>query len=797
MKKILLIIVLLTMGIQVFAQNSMLRYADRQFEELNYQEAAKVYSEAYGKKATYHSAQRAAQSYEQMRDYELAYKWRQIVTGHQEATTEDWKAYAIAAQRAGEMDKFYQLKKVLETKNVSLVAWENQNPNRLVEAKPLDSLNTGFADFGWAEDYRGNIYITSDRGEIGKGKKPIRIDGRNRFSRDAYGWTGRDFLTVYKVDQNFQVTEVQSPVPDTYHFADPFFLKQQPIVFYTVTREVKGVKKRVYDINPELYFSRIDSTGELVGYKAFPHNSFLDHAIITPFVDEENQRLYFASDMKGGHGGLDLYYVDFDENLKFGSPVNLGPVVNTAENERNPFLKDGHLYFSSEGHEGLGGLDIFKTSVEEDGFGEIENLGLPYNSPQDDYAYFYKEKGKAYFSSDRLGGKGLDDIYQVEEMYKRFLANLLDCNGNEVEEEFFFALQDKNLNSDVQTEQDRYAIYTAELNNESDYLVKIQREGYFAKVDSTVSTRGIEDEILERFYTMVRIPYRMPVFVDLIYYDLDKSEIRIEAKPALDKLAEMMKENDFLDLQVNSHTDVRASETYNLALSQKRAESVVEYLVKKGVSKSRITPEWHGKTKPVRDCGNGQPCSETDHQLNRRSELVLRAFPESGKDYDFPIDLAAADCDENTLLAAIQDRLQENGLLALPRVYFDFDKHTLRLPHKMELEKLALWMQQRRDFHLDLQGHTDIRGSEDYNKRLSERRAQVVFDYLKGRGVDENRMAFQWFGKTRPVVDCSQCTEEQHQANRRTEVRFSANPELAQEEELAKEKVTASSNYED
>ncbi|MBT0811999.1 OmpA family protein [Litoribacter ruber] len=789
MKKLLLIIVFFAMGVQVFAQNSMLRYADRQFEELNYREAAKVYSEAYRKKARYSTAQRAAQSFEQMRDYGLAYKWRQIAAGHPEASTEDWKAYAMAAQRAGEMDRYFELKKELEEKNVTLVSWENQNPNRLVEAKPLDTLNTGFADFGWAEDYRGNIYITSDRGEIGKGKRPIRIDGRNRFSRDAYGWTGRDFLTVYKVDQNFQVSEVQSPVPDTYHFSDPFFLKEQPIVFYTVTREVKGVKKREYDINPELYYSRIDSKGEMVGYEAFPYNSFLEHAIITPFVDEESKMLYFASNMKGGHGGLDLYYVEYDDDLKFGEPVNLGPAINTAENERNPFVKDGHLYFSSEGHEGLGGLDILKAAMLDDGFAEVENLGLPYNSPQDDYAYFHKEKGKAYFSSDRLGGKGLDDIYTVEEMYKRFLANLLDCDGNEVVEEFFFVLQDRKLKSDIHTDRDRIAKFTAELNHDSDYLVKIHREGYFSKIDSTIFTKDIEDEILERFYTMIRIPYRMPVFVDLIYYDLDKSEIRTEAKPALDKLAEMMNENDFLDLQVNSHTDVRASEAYNEKLSQKRAESVVDYLVEKGVSKSRITPEWHGKKKPVRDCGEGQPCSETDHQLNRRSELVLRAFPESGKDYDFPIDLAAADCDENTLLAAIQDRLQENGLLALPRVYFDFDKYTLRLPHKMELEKLALWMQQRRDFQLDLQGHTDIRGSEDYNKRLSERRAQVVFDYLKGRGVDENRMAFQWFGKTRPVVECSQCTEEQHQANRRTEVRFSSS-DLAQEE-LPKEKATA------
>lgn len=773
MKKIYYLIIVLVLNSSLstgaFAQNALLRYGERQYAMLNYEEAAEVYVKAYDRKPTYTSALMAARSFENIREYQLSYNWWRIASKFEEATVEDKKSFALAAQRIGNVEEYYQIKGQLGMADgADIETIKSLAAKKTAAIVPFDSLNSRFADYGVSIDNNGNKYITSDRGlqESGKGsKKLIRIDGRNRFKREEYGWTGRDFLSIYKVDDE-GIKEVNSPVPNTYHFSDPFFLKERPVVFYTVNREVKNVRKREFDINSEIYFSKVNEAGEFTDYRAFPFNSFMEYSMITPFVDEEAKRVYFASDMEGGFGGLDLYYVTYEDDFKFGEPVNLGPEVNTDGHERNPYKVGDKFYFSSTGHTGLGGLDVFKATLKQDQISNVTNMGAPYNSPQDDYAFSQLDGRKAVVSSDRLGGKGLDDIYLIEEMYRRFRARVLDCDGNLIQDEFIFSLENLDRMASVETQSGLEGDINADLEIESGYVVNISKKGYFSKKDTTLTTKGFDGELIEREYRLVKIPYDMPVFVDLMYYDLDKAEIRDDAKPTLNKLAEMMKSYEFLDLMVRSHTDARASNSYNDSLSNRRADAVVDYLKSHGIEKDRISAEWFGEEQLVNKCGDGMPCPETEHQLNRRSELILKAFTDKDKQYELPSEFMD-DCED--LIKTLQKQLSDVGL-EMPKVYFDFEKANLKADHKMALERLAVMMKSRDDFQLLLEGHTDLRGSEDYNKNLSERRAKVVLDYLLNRGVSRDRLTYQWFGKSRPVHNCIDCSEAQHQENRRTDI---------------------------
>src|SRR5690606_29805200 len=301
-----------------FGQKGKLGYADQQFELNSYMEAAKGYEVAFEKKATYRAAKGAALSYDKLAAYQDANKWWEKVVDFEEATSTDYSRYLSSLQQSGNVEELEAALKASSFPNAagnihldSLKGWY-ANP-RSVELISLE-LNSSAADYGIAFDPAGNKYFSSDRGAVSSsGKKSIRIDGANKFSTERNDMTGRDFIKIYKEGENKQVSTVSSVVPKTFHFADPHFVKGQPVVFYTLTRDLGKVKKkRNYTIHPELYFSTVNEQGQWVDFKAFPYNSALEHGVITPFVDEQEKKVYFASNRAGGLGGYDLYYVTYD-----------------------------------------------------------------------------------------------------------------------------------------------------------------------------------------------------------------------------------------------------------------------------------------------------------------------------------------------------------------------------------------------------------------------------------------------------------------------------------------------------
>jgi outer membrane protein OmpA-like peptidoglycan-associated protein len=774
MKKIftclLPIILLAFLSFPSLAQQGLLRYADRKAVEENYFEAGKGYAEAFAKKPSYRAAKGAAIANEKMRDYSRAYEWWKRVVAYGDAIQSDRLAYIAAANQAGKIEAVFDaLDSIGTSKPEALRNLNLDSLRRWYEAaggntgvRRLEKINGASADFGWTKAANGRVYFSSDRGGSGDRKRSgLRIDNGYRYYSKSSDWTGRNFLSIYSVDEAGKVLRFEPPVPDVFHASDPFPLTDENLIFYTVTRDIR--QSNDYEVHPEIFYSRLDASGNPVDFVGLPANAPLEYGLKSPFVDESQNRLYFSSNMPGGYGGYDLYVMEFDEGYKFGVPVNLGPLINTAGNEIDPFIRNGRFYFASDGHTGLGGLDIFVSDKRGNEFLGVKNMGLPYNSPQDDFGFFESADQAVVISSNRPGSTGLDDLFELETLGVDFRAQVVACDGTAVTGTLDVQMTEGSEKQTVAVQQGPAGELRATISADQEQEISIKKEGYFALEDKSLSSRGLSEGKLEKTYQLVKIPYRTAVYVDLVYYNLDQSEIREDAEAPLDKIAELLTSYSFLNIVVRSHTDARASNAYNEILSEKRADAVRDYLGKFGIARSRIQAEWLGETELTSNCGEGLPCSEENYQLDRRTELLLLAFPEVGKTYPVPPEMQGIDlCDVSNL------PLPEE----LPTIYFGFDEAELSLQDKMALERVALMLRNMLNRRLAITGHTDNRGSAAYNEALSERRALVVKNYLEGKGIASDRLVYEFFGKRKPVNDCDNvpCTQEMHRLNRRTEL---------------------------
>jgi outer membrane protein OmpA-like peptidoglycan-associated protein len=765
--------------LSVEAQNKSLRFAEDKFKYESYGFAIDELEKSYSKKEKYTTAQLIAESYQEIQNYDKSFEWWNKVIQFEESTKEDFYQYLISGMKSGEG---YVVEEILEGKNYTKndfpeidFEFMKQLYSRRSNIKliPFDSVNSTGSDYGIVKGMRGQKFFASDRGEvIPSEKKAIRLDAKNQFQgKEKYNFNDRQFFSVYRKDSAGQVSQLSRLSEKVFHFSDPYFVKEKNVLFYSVTKELNKVKKeRVITVFPELYYSTLGENGELLDSYAFPFNDSLHHGVISPFVDFTGKKLYFASNMQGGYGGYDLYYSAFDDDFNFETPVNLGPQVNTPGNERDPFLFSNKFYFSSDGHKGLGGFDIFSSDYSVDVIKNVQNMGIPFNSPTDDFSYRQFDSNQIFISSDRKGGQGMDDIYSIEELFKHLMIVVSDCEGEVITQSFLTNILDKTKGGNVQSRRGTNGNVYAELEPNSDFDITISKPGYFSLTDHSVTTKGMEEDTVKRNYQLIPIPYQLPVYVDIVYYDLDKFVIRPDAVPPLEKLADLMKRYSFLDLLVASHTDSRASDEYNIVLSNNRAKAVMDFLEKRDISPSRVRLEWFGEQALTNECGDGVNCADLEHQLNRRSEMILEAFPDPTKQYGIPEELKDINfCEPELLHDWLQDQINE-----IPTVYFDFDKSMLRSVHKKELERTAVMLKKLPKLNLSIEGHTDQRGDGTYNQQLSERRAEVVKTYLVERGIDSNRLESSWFGFTKPVHDCNSvtCTPAMHQLNRRTELRI-------------------------
>jgi len=624
----------------------VLKDADKQYELYNYAKAVDLYEQAYKKKESLHAAERLAAAYAYMNDYKQAESWYAIASKMSGSKPENILGYAKALQsnsKYSEAKVQYQAyidqkKDVTERqKDVwlsscdSAVKWM-KNPKK-VELINEKALNSTQSDWG-ATTYQGGVVFTSDRTNTGfesKESSPfLKFDGAKTPDKKIYGWTGNGYLKLYiKPSPKDSLALFPIKTGTKYHVGSATFTADGNTMYFTMTPipdDLEKVKNKPSTVNVEIYSSTKGADGKWGEPVAFPYNDVNKYSVGDPFISTSGTSLYFASNMPGGKGGTDIYVSLKTDAGEWGKPINLEE-INTTGNERSPvFDANNNLFFASDGYVGMGGLDVFRALRDGAGIGKIENMGYPFNSPKDDFGFSLNEKGGiAYLSSNRNNGLGNDDIYSIDQ--KMIIAfklegTVFDKKTNQPIPNALVTLAKVNGGT-VKTEADEDGNYQFNLAAETEYNVIGEKTNYRSDSEN-LATIGLKtSEVLKQDLHLEPVEINKAIRLENIYYDFDKWNIRPDAAVELDKLVKIMLDNPTIWIELGSHTDSRGKDAYNLSLSQKRAESAVQYIISRGVNKNRITAKGYGETQLLNKCANNVQCSDAEHQLNRRTEFKI------------------------------------------------------------------------------------------------------------------------------------------------------------------------------
>lgn len=453
----------------------------------------------------------------------------------------------------------------------------------------------------------------------------------NGFTGDAE-WTGRDYLDLYYVEKSDNggwkaAQRLEGDINSMYHEGPMSFSADGKKVYFTRNNFLNGKRGKGdgYINNLKLYSARIDDAGKWMDITELGMNSD-DYSVGHPALSPDGLKLYFISDMPGGHGGTDLYVCESKGADIWSAPKNLGPVINTAADEMFPYVSaKGVLYFSSNGHPGLGGLDIFQSSENGGNWTDPYNLRHPVNSPLDDFGLIADpDFREGFLSSNRGSNEGLDRIFS----FKRDDPQV-DLEGLVINKLTGKPIYDAIINMEINSvksmvfKSDIHGEFYTTLDLDTYYKFQGSKEGYFSG-SGEVSTKGQrKNKTYKVVIELDTLIIGKPIVLKDIYYDFDKWNIRPDAEPDLNHLVQVMVDNPLIRVELSSHTDSRGSDKYNAKLSQNRAQAAVDYIIAKGIAKDRIVAKGYGESRPVNKCTNKVKCTEEEHQANRRTEFKV------------------------------------------------------------------------------------------------------------------------------------------------------------------------------
>ncbi|WP_214227985.1 OmpA family protein [Pedobacter sp. B4-66] len=624
-------------------QPSLLKRADQLYAQYKYANAASIYLKlADTKKPKLTVLERLADCYQKMNDYEAAENWYARVVNFPDSKAENLINYGAVLKSNS---RYTEAKKVLKSyaektgdlKRVgneiagcdsALVWMANPTAHKI---KNEIQINSTLADFG-VFPIGDKIYYTAEpTQELLKWK-----DGR----------TGNPFLKIYTAnrlaDNGLSSKQIDKSVynDENYHVG-PIISNQKGNVFY-VTRtypgkageisKESGTKFRTNNL--ELYFYTANNGKYEV--TPFPYNDVKKYSVGHAALSQDEKTLYFVSDMPGGLGGTDIWYCELQSDGNWGKPQNSGPSINTSQNEMFPNVAaDGTLYYSSDGLPGMGGLDVFWTKGAKSNWSKPVNLRFPVNSPGDDFAFITnftnENEVMGYLSSNRKGGVGNDDIYSFSNIKPKMILALKGVTVNKKTGEILEAAtvtlyaNGRQILAKQSSKMD--GTFFFELTKGTDYTVLGQKEKFYSD-SATVSTKGLtkSDTLSVTLRLEPLFEIGKTIAIQNIHYDFDKDNIRKDAAKILDELVRTLRDNPTLEIELGSHTDSRGIDIYNLDLSQRRARSVVNYLVSRGISRTRLTAKGYGETQLLNRCGNGVKCSAAEHQANRRTEFKITKY---------------------------------------------------------------------------------------------------------------------------------------------------------------------------
>ena len=625
----ILSIALLT-SFHLVAQSNATKKADKHFNKFEFVDATEAYLKVVNKgKADAYVYGQLAESYYNVFNTVEAEKW-----------------FAKASEFSSDSEMIYKYAEMLkangnyEASNTQLAKFAALSPedhraiaftaNPKYLSKILNKenkfnlqnlpLNTNVSDFGGTlQD--GKLYITTARNS----------------SRKAYGWNDEPFLDIYTAtvtnEGSFEMpTRIAGAINTKYHEGTVSFSPDGNTLYFS--RE--SFYENVYEKDPETnykvsvlnLYKSTKKGGEWSEPKALSLNND-QYSVKNPSVSADGNTLYFASDKPGGYGDFDIYSAPIRKNGNVSKATNMGQIINTEGQEMFPHISETNtLYFSSNGHLGLGGLDVFFAELVDGNPGPVRNIGIPINSNSDDFAFnINEETGEGFVSSNREGGNGSDDIYALENLQPIcdvFLTvTVKDSTTGLIIEGASVSIQDaEGLVFGTKTSNAEGIVEYSIGCNEDTVLIGSKVE-YGSGTTAVAGTGDVEvsaDVLLTPINALI---VGNSVSLNPIYFDFDKSNITAQAAFELDKLVQLMTKYEALIISAESHTDSRGTDSYNLSLSDRRAKSTAQYVISKGIDASRISGSGKGETTPNVDCGGN--CTEDEHQLNRRSEFVIVA----------------------------------------------------------------------------------------------------------------------------------------------------------------------------
>ncbi|HEY0896592.1 MAG TPA: OmpA family protein, partial [Sphingobacteriaceae bacterium] len=426
------------------------------------------------------------------------------------------------------------------------------------------------------------------------------------------------------------------------HNGPAVFTASSDTVFFTRADRSTAERSKGVTISRKSVYYSVRSNGKWSEPEKLPFNASGSYSVQHPALSPDGRILYFASDMPGGMGGMDLYASMKQTDGTWGAPVNCGANVNSEQDDVFPYVrKDGHLFFASKGHIGMGGLDLFTATGAFNDFTPAENLKSPINSTRDDFGVLYLDEFSGYVSSNRNGGKGLDDIYRFTitppaESPERLARTFFAVDGQVTDKAsgapfpgIRVILVNKQTGAEQSGRSDENGRFRFDLEPEMDYLIRGDNERYFSRQEGQISTRGVsESTVFNVKFELERSQDQLLVRLNNIYYDFDKWNIRKDAFRELDRVVTFMNNLPDVKIELRAHTDSRGPAVYNQWLSQKRAESAMAYLKKHQVQAGRLSSVGLGESELLNRCADGSACSRKEHQLNRRTEFkVIKVEP--------------------------------------------------------------------------------------------------------------------------------------------------------------------------
>jgi outer membrane protein OmpA-like peptidoglycan-associated protein len=637
----LLMVLFSVVGNVLVAQDRLINKADEKYSDYSFSPAIDIYKRVLDK--GYTSADllmKLGNSYYFNAEYkEAAEIYKRLLSEYKEGVgPEYYFRYAQTLRSLGEYDlsknvmaEFSRITSADVRANLYIserdyLAEIEKNSGRYNIGK--FAYNSRYSDFA-PSFYGEGLLFSSDR-------------DTGNLARYRHTWNSKDFLDLYKVNADSvsenKVVKFGDGINTRYHESTSVFTKDGNTLYFTRNNlfDGKTVKDGKGVVRLKI-FKAVKENGIWAHIEELPFNSE-SYSVAHPTLSPDEKILYFASDMPGSYGESDIFKVAINNDGTYGTPVNLGNIINTEARETFPYVtSENVLYFSSDGHPGLGGLDIFATKISNSQYiGTVLNVGKPVNSGLDDFTFIINEETRnGYFASNRENGVGDDDIYSFVETrklefdcIKPITGTVRDKISNEVLVGATVKVIDENNEELASVITDSNGDYSITIDCNKGNFVRATMQGYVPSeeyLNISDSKPLIVDFYLERDTVTAGYGDDLAKLLQLstIYFDFDRYKVRPDAEIEIQKVIAAMEKYPSLKLKVTSHTDSQGDDSYNLWLSQKRAESTVSYMISKGIDSNRLKGEGFGETRLVNRCSNGVKCNKDEHQLNRRSEFII------------------------------------------------------------------------------------------------------------------------------------------------------------------------------